>query len=361
MDRAHVVGSLMRPRFLQDARGRLAAGEITPAAFKRIEDRAVDWAIALQEGAGLALVNDGELRRGHFSAPLSEAIEGVARVEGNVHKWHTAGGVHEQEIPVAVTERIRRRRSVVTEEFVYARARARARVKVTVPSPTMILYFWSTQHTASAYSDPFDLVADAADIVRAEILDLVALGCEHVQIDAPELTFHVDPVTRRWQEEAGIETGRLLTEGIEIINSVIDVPGVEFSIHLCRGNGSTERWLAQGGYDEIAEAVFQRAAGFDTYLLEYDDPKVAGTFEALARAPKDKQIVLGLISSKTGALEDPAEVRARIDEAARYFPRERLGISTQCGFASGGTWAPMSEDEQEAKLRLVTELASTAW
>src|ERR1700733_4153615 len=201
---AHVVGSLIRPSFLLAARERLAAGELDATAFKATEDRAVDMAIAVQEGAVLIVVNDGEMRRGHFSAPLTETITGVSPVTGFIHKWHTAEGTEEQTIPVAITDRLIRTRSFVTEEYAYARGRARARVKATLPSPTMILYLWSRDHSRGAYDDPFDLVAEAAAMLRAEIAELARMGCTDVQIDAPELTFLVDPQTRAWQEEGGI-------------------------------------------------------------------------------------------------------------------------------------------------------------
>jgi 5-methyltetrahydropteroyltriglutamate--homocysteine methyltransferase len=176
------------------------------------------------------------------------------------------------------------------------------------------------------------MFADAVDIVRSEVLELAALGCTYIQLDAPELATLVDPATRAWTESRDMPAERMLTEGIDLISaSVANVPGVRFGIHLCRGNNAG-MWMSEGGYDHIAEALFKRAKGFDAFLLEYDDAR-SGTFEPLSVAPEDKEVVLGLVSTKKPELESATELRDRIEEAARFFPREQLALSTQCGFA----------------------------
>ena len=186
---------------------------------------------------------------------------------------------------------------MVTEEYSYARARARMPLKVTVPSPLVLYGFWSPRHSTGAYKDAFAMFADAAEVGRSEIQELVALGCEYIQVDAPELATLVDPRVRDWAEGLGFGAERMLTEGIDLINSMVQgISGVRLGIHLCRGNNAG-MWMASGGYEFIANALFERATAFDAFFLEYDDPR-SGSFEPLAGAPEDKQVVLGLVSTK---------------------------------------------------------------
>jgi 5-methyltetrahydropteroyltriglutamate--homocysteine methyltransferase len=358
--RAEVVGSLLRPRHLVDARRAVQQQTISAAEFKEIEDRAVDQAIALQEGAGLRALTDGEMRRRIFTGPLTESVEGLENVPGVKRIWYTDDGPIEEDLPLVVTGTLRLGRSSVTEEFSYARARARRRLKVTLPSPLMMLMRWSPQHSTAAYSDVFAMAADAADIIRTEVRELARLGCTYVQIDAPEIATLVQHETREWYEDQGISVARILTEGLDLINSVTDVPGVAFGIHLCRGNRNG-RWMAAGGYDAVAEALFRRCSGFDRFLLEYDDER-SGSFEPLAAAPAGKTVVLGLVSTKRARVEPVGEIVERIREAAAYLPLDRLAVSTQCGFASVVDTHPvLTEDVQAAKLELVVRAAEQVW
>jgi 5-methyltetrahydropteroyltriglutamate--homocysteine methyltransferase len=229
-----------------------------------------------------------------------------------------------------------------------------------VPSPLVLYGFWSPKHSTGAYKDAFAMFADAAEVGRSEIQELVSLGCEYIQVDAPELATLVDPRVRDWAERLGFGAERMLTEGIDLINGMVEgISGVRLGIHLCRGNNAG-MWMASGGYDFIAKALFERATAFDVYCLEYDDAR-SGSFEPLAGAHDDKQVVLGLVSTKTPELETTEQLHARIDEAARFFPREQLGLSTQCGFASIVAGNPIGEQEEERKLRLVAETAHAVW
>ena len=362
MFRAEVVGSMLRPTYLARARAEVQAGELTPAAFKRIEDRAVDQVIALQEGAGVEVVTDGEMRRYMFMGPITETVEGIELVEeGNPMPWaDEQQGEFEWVLPMAVTSKLRKVRSLVAEEYSYARARARKPLKVTVPSPLILYGLWNPRYSTAVYEDAFAMFADAAQVGRSEIQELVALGCEYIQVDAPELATLVDPRVRDWAQDRGLPAERMLTEGIELINAMVEgISGVRLAIHLCRGNNAG-MWMASGGYDYIAQALFERATGFDAYLLEYDDAR-SGSFEPLAQAPDDRQVVLGLVSTKSGEEETAQEITARVQDAARYFPREQLGLSTQCGFASVADGNPLGEEAQERKLRLVAEVAESVW
>jgi 5-methyltetrahydropteroyltriglutamate--homocysteine methyltransferase len=352
---------MLRPAYLQEARAAFEQGTLSPPEFKRLEDRAVDQVIALQEGTGVEVVTDGEMRRFLFFGPLTETVDGIEPVPDHAPMpWSTPEGDIEWTSPIAVTSKLRKRRSLVTEEYSYARARARLPLKVTVPSPLMLFGLWSPTYSTGAYRDAFEMFADGAAIVRSEIQELVALGCEYVQVDAPELATLVDPRVRDWAERMGFAAERMLTEGLDLINGVAqDIPGARLGIHLCRGNNAG-MWMASGGYDFIAKALFERVTAFDAFFLEYDDER-SGSFDPLAGAPDDKQVVLGLVSTKHPELEAPAELSARIDDAARFFPREQLGLSTQCGFASVATGNPISEADEERKLRLVADTAETVW
>ena len=353
---AHVTGSLSVPPYLTGARNALIAGELTPADYKRIEDRAVDEAIAFQEGLGLGLINDGELRRVMWFEALISSISGMGPVEGHSLKWTgTDGSVVEFPIPYAVVDKVRRVRSKTVEEFTYLRSRARAEVKVTIPSPTIATVIWSPRDSLSAYPDVFDLVLDMASVVRAEIEELVSLGCRHIQIDAPDLSFVSDGARSKAFAQDGVPIERLVAEGIELINDLASTPGVEFSVHICRGN-LPDAWMASGGYEKVAEQVFGRAPNVDRFLLEYTSPGV-GSFEPLAKVPTDKQVVLGLVASKTRELESPELLERRIKEAAQYFPLDQLALSSSCGFANN----VCSMTDQQAKLGVVTSVANTVW
>ncbi len=362
MFRAEVVGSMLRPTYLARARAQMQEGALTPAQFKRIEDRAVDQVIALQEGSGVEVVTDGEMRRYMFMGPITETVEGIELVEhGNPMPWATEEqGEFEWVLPMAVTSKLRKVRSLVAEEYSYARARARLPLKVTVPSPLILYGLWNPRYSTAAYDDAFAMFADAAEVGRSEIRELAALGCEYIQVDAPELATLVDPRVRDWAESLGMPPERMLTEGIDLINDMVEgIDGVRLAIHLCRGNNAG-MWMASGGYDEIAEALFARTTAFDAYLLEYDDPR-SGSFEPLAQAPDDRQVVLGLVSTKHAEEETPEAIAARIEEAAGHFPREQLGLSTQCGFASVADGNPLGEEAEEHKLRLVADVAHAVW
>lgn len=359
--RAEPIGSLLRPAWLIDARKALRRGELSAAGYKKIEDRAVADAIALQERCGLDVVNDGEQRRLSFLGSLVETTEGLTRTNALAKPWRADDGVVEElSLGLAATGRLRRRRSLVNEEFSFARARAHAPVKVTLPSPLMLFMFWSPEESRAAYSDPFDLFADGAEVIREEIRELARLGCEYIQIDAPELAILVDPTARNAVFETnGISPERILADGVDLLNSLADTPGIRFGLHLCRGNNDG-RWLSSGGYEAISKAVFGRVRRYSSFLLEYDDRR-SGGFEPLADVPHDSFVVLGLVSTKKNRLESAEELRLRIAEASRYFPHDQLGLSTQCGFASGIKGNPVDATMQEKKLLLVGDLAHQIW
>jgi 5-methyltetrahydropteroyltriglutamate--homocysteine methyltransferase len=359
--RAEPVGSLLRSGVLLEARREHEAGKLAPADFKRIEDAEVDRVVSLQEEAGLDVVTDGEQRRSHFTGPLCDVVDCLSEVPADHIDWHSSAAADEMTYAHrrAVTGKLRRTRSLAQEEFVYLRASAMTPVKVTLPSPLMMQTFWSQEHSTAAYRDPFEMFADASALLCAEIADLAALGCDYVQIDAPELATLVDGSVRAGFAARGIDPDRLLGEGVDMLNDMARAPGVRYALHLCRGNRDGH-WMAAGGYGAISKCVFRRLSHFDTFFLEYDDER-SGGFEPLADLPKDRFVFLGLVSTKRPELEDAGLLLSRIDEAARYYPRDQLGLSPQCGFSSAIGTYPLDGLQQQCKLELVTEVARRAW
>jgi 5-methyltetrahydropteroyltriglutamate--homocysteine methyltransferase len=359
--RAETIGSMFRPTSLTRANEALRQGRISAAEFKRTEDRAVDHVIAIQEGAGLDVITDGEMRRMNYMGSLAESVSGIAPAPGNFMPWRKLDGTPaDWELPVSIVGRLARTRSKVTEEYAYARAVARVPVKVTFPSPMLLLSFWHPDVSSVPYPDVWEAVTDGAAILREDVLELASLGCTYVQIDAPDYGCLVDPRYCEWSESRGLTTEQMLSDGLDLINQTFGgVPGVKVGMHLCKGNNSA-MMLAEGGYDDIARELFSRATAVDTFLLEYDDER-SGSFEALSDLPADKQVVLGLVSTKRASLERRDDLLARIDEAQRHVPVERLGISTQCGFASGAEDDRFDERVQAAKLELVAEVAQEVW
>jgi 5-methyltetrahydropteroyltriglutamate--homocysteine methyltransferase len=357
--RAEVVGSMLRPQALKDARLGFYAGEVEEAQVTRLEDDAVVESLRIQEQSGVDVVTDGEMRRFIFTGPLSEAVEGIGPLETPAIHWHRDDRENAAANPIAVTGKLRRRRFLALDEFDFARQHTSKPLKVTLPSPLMIALFWSPEHSTAVYPDPFDAFADGARIIQEEASELITRGCEYIQIDAPELATLVDPAQRAHYESIGISPQRMLTEGVDLLNEIASLGQTKWGIHFCRGNNDGQ-WMSAGGYEAISGLAFPRAANYDTFLLEYDDHR-SGGFEPLRDVPDDKVVVLGLLSTKYDRLEDRAELRRRVDEAATIFPREQLALSTQCGFASGAQGNPIEWDTQLRKLTLVAEVAHEAW
>jgi 5-methyltetrahydropteroyltriglutamate--homocysteine methyltransferase len=357
--RSDVVGSLLRPPFLLGAREQLERGELSPAAFKRIEDRAVDAAVALQEDAGLDVVTDGEMRRYAFYGHLVEALEGFDRYAGWSIMFRDAEGHQAALKRPVVVEKLRWRRQMSVEEFTYLRGRTARPVKVTLVSAQQAAAYYDPEKSRAAYATRDAYLADLVDFTRREIAELRRLGCEYIQIDAPQYAALLDETIREGYRQRGSDPDRLLDACIELDNAIIDGhAGVTFGIHICRGNHRS-MFYASGGYDRIAEKVF-RQVRFHRFLLEYDDER-SGTFEPLRHVPDDRIVVLGLVSSKTPRLEASGDLRARIEAASRIVPLERLAISPQCGFASTDEGNRLTPEDQRRKLQLVAHTAREVW
>ncbi len=356
--RSDVVGSLLRPESLREARRQWEAGQLGAAEVKRIEDRAVDEAVRRQEEAGLDIVTDGELRRYAFFGHLVESLDGFDKFGGWAIPFHDdQGGELVFKRPVVV-EKLRWRHGMCAEEWVYLRARAARPGKVTLISSQQAAAYYDPDKSKGAYPTRDAYLADVVDFTRREVEELVRLGCAYVQIDAPQYAALLDPALREGYRQRGSDPDRLIDVCIEMDNAVIGRhPGVTFGLHICRGNNQS-MFYASGGYAPIAR-VF-RQSRFERFLLEYDDER-SGGFEPLASMPEDRSVVLGLVTTKKPRLESVEELRRRVAEAARFVPLERLALSPQCGFASTMEGNRVTPDDQWAKLRRVAETARVIW
>ena len=354
-----VVGSLLRPEFLKIARADLEAGRMQAPEFKRIEDRAVDEAIALQEGCGLGVVTDGEMRRSAFYAHLVESLEGFNSSAGWTITFRDSEGHKAQLERPVVVEKLQWRRQMCAEEITYLRGRTKLPSKVTLLSAQQAAAYYDPDKSRAAYPTRDAYLADLVDYTRREIAELIRLGCEYVQIDAPQYAGLLDETIREGYRQRGSDPNKMLDATIELDNAIVaGHTGTTFGIHICRGNHKS-MFYASGGYDRIAEKVFSRAH-FDRFLLEYDDER-SGTFEPLRHLPDNRTVVLGLVSSKTARMETAENLKARIAEAAQIVPLERLALSPQCGFASTHEGNALSEIDQRKKLELVAAVAKQVW
>ena len=377
--RADVVGSLLRPEYLREAREAARAGTVGADELRAVEDRAVLEAIALQESAGIEAITDGEFRRTGwiafipmvddplFAAPVS-GFEFILAESGWRNLWKTGAGepADTSGLPPEepfVTRRLRVERDIVGDEYSFLHGNARARTKYTIPAPSWSRIFWHADHSRDAYPTSDDFIEDIARLTREHIVDrLVELGCDYIQLDAPNYAqWHIDPGNRAAFEEHGHDMAHELVADAELDNMVFEgLTGVTRAMHMCRGNAPFGMWAATGGYEAISKEVFPRLANYDRLLLEYDSDR-AGGFAPLADVLPHHEVVLGLVTTKDGTLEDPEAVAARIEEAAAYVPLDRLALSPQCGFASGEISRTMTPEEQEAKLRLVGEVTRRVW
>src|SRR5271156_1717226 len=356
--RSDTVGSLLRPAYLKEARDLYASGKLGDAAFKEIEDRAVNECIELQIRAGMEVITDGEMRRYAFFGHLIDAVEGFDKYGGWAIPFKDDKGDKMVLPRPVVVSKLRRKRPLCAEEFTYLRARTKHASKTTIISAQQAAAYYDNKKSAAAYASVDAYLADLVDILRDEVAELIRLGCTYIQIDSPQYTALLDPDLREGYRQRGNDPDRLLDLSIEMDNAVIgDHPGIIFGLHLCRGNNQS-RFYASGDYGPITR-VF-RNTKFHRFLLEYDDAR-SGGFEPLRQVPEDRTVVLGLVSSKKPQLESKDELNKRIAAASIYIQLERLALSPQCGFASTIEGNLVTTADQEAKLRLVAEVAREVW
>jgi 5-methyltetrahydropteroyltriglutamate--homocysteine methyltransferase len=363
--RAEHVGSLLRPPELIAARAEAAAGRITGNELRAVEDDAIRDAVRVQEELGLRGVTDGEFRRTSWHMDFIYELDGVVAADDKVKvSFHNEGGDIEFMAALAhVSGKVGVSETIFGDAFRFLRQCASTGVpKLTIPSPSMVHYRGGRAAIdESVYPDIEDFWQDLTAAYRDEIGRLAQLGCTYLQLDDTSLAYLNDPEQRRYMESIGGDPDRQHVEYIRHINEALrDRPeGMSVTTHMCRGNFRSS-WVAEGGYDHVAEALFHDL-DVDGYFMEWDDER-SGGFEPLRLLPAgDKQVVLGIVTTKRGALESKDDVKRRIEEASRYAPLDQLCLSPQCGFSSTVDGNALTHDEQLAKLALVVEVADDVW
>jgi 5-methyltetrahydropteroyltriglutamate--homocysteine methyltransferase len=372
--RADHVGSLLRPPELLEARRQFDEGKIEAARLREVEDTSILKALQLQQESGIDVSTDGEYRRAGWSAAAAGAIEGLTEVEGSpirriFAEWR---GPEPEEInnmiararSLVAADKLRKLRRFVAVDAAFLRKHAQGAWKTTLPGPmSMAGGMWEPGVSEAAYPSRFDLAQDLAAMLNEEFRALVDDGASYVQLDSLHYVERVaDETVRPRMIAEGEDPDAYLDQLIKLDNLALEgirgSAGVTVGLHMCRGNARS-RWHAQGGYEAIAEQAFQQL-NVDRFLLEYETER-AGGFEPLRFVPRDKMVVLGLISSKVPELETVDGLRRRIEAASKYIPVDNLAVSPQCGFASTQLGNLLTWDEQRRKLELVAELARKAF
>jgi len=360
--RADHVGSLLRPPALIEARNRQRAGAISKNELRGIEDTHIRDVVKRQQDAGLKSITDGEFRRTFFHIDFLEQLEGVTVTGGIETKFHSKTGVIDFAPPqLSVTGKLRHVVDIQRADFEFLKSVTTQTPKVTIPSPTMV-HFRGGRKTIDihAYPDMDDFFHDLARCYRDEIDSLYRAGCRYVQLDDTNLAYLCDPKLREGARERGLDPDHLPRDYAGLINSVIDdrPKDLTVAVHLCRGNFKSA-WVAEGGYEPVAEVLFNDLH-VDAYFLEYDDER-AGDFKPLRFLPKDKTVVLGLLTTKLGTLESREALISRITDAAEFMPLEQMCLSPQCGFSSTVEGNQITEEQQWAKVRRIVDVSREVW
>jgi 5-methyltetrahydropteroyltriglutamate--homocysteine methyltransferase len=363
--RADHVGSLLRPPELLRARDDHKQGRIDAAQLRAVEDAAIRRAVAMQQAAGLKSVTDGEYRRGSWHMDFLYQIGGVAKTDRllRIQFRNEEGPVEAALGAFRIAGKLRLDKTIFAEDFAFLKSAAPAGTvpKLTIPSPSMLHYRGGRAVIdESAYPEMEPFWHDLAAAYRKQIAGLAALGCTYLQLDDTSLAYLNDPAQRAYVTSIGGDGEQQHLINIRLINQALaERPaGMTICTHMCRGNFCSS-WVAQGGYDHVAEALFGEL-NVDGFFLEYDDAR-SGGFAPLRFVPKGKRVVLGLVTTKKGVLESKDELKRRVEEAAKYVPLDQLCLSPQCGFSSTVDGNALSEAEEIAKLRLVVETAREIW
>ncbi|TME99659.1 MAG: hypothetical protein E6I52_15245 [Chloroflexi bacterium] len=361
--RADQVGSLLRPDKLLRARQLAASGELPKEQLRELEDAAILEVLGRQREIGLEIFTDGEFRRASWITDMADAVEGFVPQSRTV-EWRTLDGSNQPEASTSrvVGARLRPRQRLTGAETAFLKQHAPGPIKMTLPAPSNFwVVSWKEGVSNAAYASRSEMLQDVARIVRDEIEALIDDGVDYIQMDAPFYGVFIDEQHRATLRHAGIDPDRALEEVVAADDAAVKGlarAGLTLGLHICRGN-SRSRWLYEGAYDPIAEALFGQL-GVDAFLLEYDSSRDGG-FEPLRFLPKGKLAVLGLVTSKEPGLESVGNLRRRVDAAAKVVPLEQLALSPQCGFASVAAGNALSEDDQWRKLSLVVNTAREIW
>lgn len=360
--RADVVGSLLRPRALKDARERRDRGEITAGDLRVLEDGFIRDAVALQEGVGLRSITDGEFRRGQFHTDFLGAIEGIeVKGEISVRFQNAQGETEYRPRNLVVTGKLRHPEGgIQVADFKFLKSVTHRTPKVCIPGPGYVYGRGGWAAISEVYQDKDAFFADVAQVYRDELAALAAAGCTYVQIDDTNFSHACDPRFQERYRSLGEDPDEMPHIFARMINDVAEgrPAGMTLCLHMCHGNYRSS-WASGGGYDRVADAVFTET-GVDGFFLEYDSPRT-GDFAPLRYVPEGKTVVLGVVTTKHPALESKDGVKRRIEDASRYVPMDNLALSPQCGFASTIEGNELTEDDQKAKLGLVVEIAEAMW
>jgi 5-methyltetrahydropteroyltriglutamate--homocysteine methyltransferase len=362
--RADHVGSLLRPPSLLAARADFAAGKIDADALRAAEDAAINAAVAMQEGLGLQSATDGEFRRASWHMDFIYQLGGVSKAPGNlsVRFQNPSGTIEFTPAALHIDGKIRLDQTIFESAFLYLQSQVtKATPKLTIPSPNMVHYRGGPAALDPAvYPDMDQFWSDLSAAYATEVARLAELGCRYLQLDDTSLAYLNDPSQRAEIAARGEDAEHLHLRYIRQVNDAISGRPAAMAVttHMCRGNFRSS-WAASGSYDFVAEALFSELA-VDGFFLEYDDER-SGGFEPLRFVPPGKQVVLGLVTTKRGALESKEQLKRRVDEAAKFVPLDQLCLSPQCGFSSTVEGNELTQEEQAAKLRLVLETAAEIW
>jgi 5-methyltetrahydropteroyltriglutamate--homocysteine methyltransferase len=369
--RADHVGSLLRPPALRRARAELE-GDLqrtvhsseyrSSSKLGPLEDAAIREAVALQERVGLQSITDGDFRRRSWYQDFVLAIDNTAiRFEIGPLSFVDDQGNRATTPQICIEGKLRRTQPIMLESYMFLREATKQTPKVTMPAPTE-LHFFGGRHVIdrSAYPDIDEFWSDLLAIYREEIADLANAGCTYFQLDNCSLALLCDPRFQEAVKSAGEDPRGMINRYINVLNTIVDAKpdGCIFAMHLCRGN-KTGQWMGSGGYEYIADLVFERVK-VDAFFLEYDTPR-AGDFRPLRHIPRGRKAVLGLVSTKTPNLESSDDLKRRLGEAEKYISIDQVCLSPQCGFASSFPGNPLTMADQEAKLRRIVEVADAVW
>src|SRR5579859_1068113 len=358
--RADHVGSLLRPASVLTARDDFAAGRITAQQLRAVEDEAIADVVAMQRNVGLQSVTDGEFRRASWHMDFIYQIGGISKAPGNLAvKFHNpAGDIEFTPAALHVGSKLHMAKTIFEEDFAYLKSVAGGcTAKLTIPSPNMVHYRGGPASIDPAvYPDVEQFWSDLSAAYADEVARLAALGCTYLQLDDTSLAYLNDPAQREEIAGRGEDADHLHLRYIRQVNNAVAArpAGMAVTTHMCRGNFRSS-WAASGGYDFVAEALFSEL-NVDGFFLEYDDER-SGGFEPLRFVPPGKMVVLGLVTTKRGELEDPDTLKRRIDEAAAFVPLDQLCLSPQCGFSSTVEGNVLSYDQEVAKLELIVKVA----
>jgi methionine synthase II (cobalamin-independent) len=362
--RADHVGSLLRPKRLLDAREKFAADELPAEELRQIEDESIRDVVRMQEEVGLQSATDGEFRRASWHMDFIYALEGIEKAEDDlvVHFHNPDGDIEFRPAALKVTERIALHKPTFGDHFTFLEETVTsATPKLTIPSPSMVHYRGGAAAIdPSIYPDKDEFWSDLTTAYANQVRMVHDLGCTYLQFDDTSLAYLNDPNQRKMMSERGEDAEHLHEAYIRHINEALaDRPdGITITTHMCRGNFRSS-WVAEGGYDFVAEALFGQL-GVDGFFLEYDDAR-SGGFEPLRFVPKGKMVVLGLVTTKRGELEAKDELKRRIEEASRFVDVDQLCLSPQCGFSSTAEGNLVSYDQEVDKLRRIVEVAEEVW